>query len=264
MRLFYDLQLSFDAALCFNRCAQLTWSGSLESPSIWSDVILKMKEGISAAFISAVAQREEEVKRSESQRQMPGWNFCTFFVLKVCLAYSGPFLVDKVLSHKETLASSFEGMNLYEDAKIQYDELEASFFQVLKEKNLSFFGKIIEPNPKDDSLPLLSTTKKPYRDLILANAISVFDFRVYLIAQQCSLLGKLGALSDICVRVGIFLGSFAERLREVKVGQSSLTLFCLQSDCLGFPAETFPRVLDLLLSHKYCRFMRRLGAKFPT
>ncbi|KAK6968963.1 hypothetical protein R3P38DRAFT_2815083 [Favolaschia claudopus] len=65
--------------------------------------------------------REDEVKRSESQRQMPGWNFCTFFTLK------------------ESLAGSFQGVNLFEDTLVQYDELEASFYQVLKEKNLSWF-----------------------------------------------------------------------------------------------------------------------------
>jgi len=35
------------------------------------------------AFDASVHQRKEEVRRSESQRQMPGWNFCTFFILKV-------------------------------------------------------------------------------------------------------------------------------------------------------------------------------------
>jgi hypothetical protein len=38
----------------------------------------------------------------------------------------------KSLTIQESLAYSFEGMNLFEDAIIQYDELEASFFQVLK------------------------------------------------------------------------------------------------------------------------------------
>jgi len=33
---------------------------------------------------------------------------------------------------QEGLADSFEAMNLIEDALIQYDELEASFFQSLK------------------------------------------------------------------------------------------------------------------------------------
>jgi hypothetical protein len=43
----------------------------------------KIKEGILFSFDAAVGQREDEVRRSENQRQMPGWNFCTFFILKV-------------------------------------------------------------------------------------------------------------------------------------------------------------------------------------
>lgn len=119
------------------------------------------------------------------------------------------------------MASSFEGMNLLEDAQAQYDELENSFFQVLGEKNLSWFGTLISPEPEDDALPLLSITKKPYRDLILANTISVFDFRVYLLARQCSLLGKLGNVVDVARKVVAFLGAFGRRLRGVEVPASS-------------------------------------------
>lgn len=111
-------------------------------------------------------------------------------------------------------------MNLLEDAQIQYDELEASFFQVLKEKNLSWFGRLIDPAPNDDSLPLLSITKKPYRDMIIANTISVFDFRVYLLARQCSLLGNMGRLVEVGRKTGIFLGAFSQRLRDVEVSYS--------------------------------------------
>ena len=39
---------------------------------------------------------------------------------------------------QEGLADSFEAMNLIEDALIQYDELEASFFQSLKGELISF------------------------------------------------------------------------------------------------------------------------------
>jgi hypothetical protein len=63
---------------------QLVWSTTgNENPAVWADLITKIKDGILSAFDSAVTHREEEVKRSEGQRQMPGWNFCTFFILKV-------------------------------------------------------------------------------------------------------------------------------------------------------------------------------------
>ncbi|KZT11270.1 uncharacterized protein LAESUDRAFT_809238 [Laetiporus sulphureus 93-53] len=181
-----------------DRCVQLVWSAEYEHPAVWAELITKMKEGILLAFDSAFIQREEEVRRSEGQRAMPGWNFCTFFILK------------------ESLAMSLEGMNLFENALEQYNELEASFFKVLQEKNLSWFGALISPEPTDDSVALLSVNKKRYRDLILANSISVFDFRVYLLARQCALMSKLGKIAEICEKVVAFLSGFGRRLRELE------------------------------------------------
>ena len=114
------------------------------------------------------------------------------------------------------MASSLEGMNLHEDALRQYYELEYLFFQVLQEKNLSWFGALITPMPTDDSVPLLSITKKPYRDLILANTISVFDFRVYLLARECLLLSKIGDMEELCRKAASFLSIFSRTLREVE------------------------------------------------
>lgn len=65
------------------RCVQLVWSSDYENPAAWADLIGKVKDGVLSAFDNAISQREDEVRRSESQRQMPGWNFCTYFILKV-------------------------------------------------------------------------------------------------------------------------------------------------------------------------------------
>ena len=133
------------------------------------------------------------------------------------------------------MATSFEGMNLIDDAQIQYDELEASFFQVLKgdrissvrvvvrisrtssEKNLSWFGQLGGTAPNDDSAPLLSVNKKPYRDLILSNTITVFDFRSYLLARQCSLLARQGKIAEAATKAERFVTGFARTLRENQV-----------------------------------------------
>ncbi|KAI0831480.1 trafficking protein particle complex subunit 10 [Trametes gibbosa] len=181
-----------------DRCVQLVWSAERDNPAVWADLTARIKEGVLSAFDIALTQREEEVRRSEGQKQMPGWNFCTFFILK------------------ESLASSLEGMNMPEDALQQYHELETTFFQVLSEKNLSWFGPLITPSSSDDSAPLLSVAKKPYRDLILANTISVFDFRVYLLARQCALLSKIGDMEEICRKTVTFLTTIARTLRGVE------------------------------------------------
>jgi trafficking protein particle complex subunit 10 len=73
-----------NAYLVLTRCVQLTWTFGQDNSAAWGDVIAKVKDGLLYAFDAAIAHREDEVKRSESQRQMPGWNFCTFFTLKVC------------------------------------------------------------------------------------------------------------------------------------------------------------------------------------
>ena len=54
-----------------------------DDPAAWPEVINKIKESIVLAFDTAIVEREEEVKRGEAQRMMVGWNFCTWFLLKV-------------------------------------------------------------------------------------------------------------------------------------------------------------------------------------
>lgn len=58
-----------------------------DDPAAWPEVVNKIKESIVLAFDTAVVEREEEVKRGEAQRMMVGWNFCTWFLLKVRLGH---------------------------------------------------------------------------------------------------------------------------------------------------------------------------------
>ncbi|OCF36173.1 hypothetical protein I316_02045 [Kwoniella heveanensis BCC8398] len=185
-----------------DRCVQLNLPApGVHDPAAWPELINKLKESLVTAFDSAIIEREEEVKRGESQRLNVGWNFCTWFLLK------------------ESLAQSFESVNLPEDSLIIYEELEASFFQVLKEQNLSWFGieKLGANHAGDDSLPILDTSVKPYRDMMKNSTISIFDFRIYLFARQGVLLGKLGRITEVAKRGQWFVASLTRRLREAEV-----------------------------------------------
>jgi len=62
----------------------MNWITGNENPLAWAEFINKLKECIIHSFDSAIAARQEEVQRSDGQQNMPGWNFCTFFTLKVC------------------------------------------------------------------------------------------------------------------------------------------------------------------------------------
>ncbi|KAK9718790.1 hypothetical protein K7432_005264 [Basidiobolus ranarum] len=179
-----------------DRCSILRPHDHESKTELWQDFISKVKDGIITSFEYHVAQYEEHIRRMDSQRQMPGWNYCTFFLMK------------------ESLAQSYEMMNLFDQALKQYDELEASFFQVLKDKALTWFKNFGGLDPGDDSADILDINRKSYRDAILQNDISVFDFRIYLFARQCRLLFLIGEPTEVCDRALKFVSTFVRTIRD--------------------------------------------------
>lgn len=76
---------------------------------------------------------EEDVRKADSQRQLEGWQYLPFFLQKASkLTDVFSAMADLHAPSQEALADSFESMNLFDDALVQYDELEASFFQAMK------------------------------------------------------------------------------------------------------------------------------------
>lgn len=246
-----------------------------ETEISYQDLITKFKSQILSSFDLRVAQYEEDVRERDSQRMLPGWNFCTFFVLK------------------EGLARAFESVGLVEDSLILYDELAVGLQDFLREEeergkgalgiedwtgetsvwvyeaqdrlrktlkavqmkrevgdgerfspintevvesttsttvrdagvvgdrlpgitmrgdnmtsstahetesegNGAHDEEILEHSLHEHS-PTLSPYKKAYRDLILSNRISIFDFECYLFARQSNLLLRLGGATNAVV-----------------------------------------------------------------
>lgn len=180
----------------------------------WDDLVSKFKSLILTSFDQRVTQYEEDIKERDGQRTLPGWNFCTFFILK------------------EGLARGFENVGLVEDALVGYDELNVGLDLVLAEQKdtdnpeshggalLSYTDELRDvakralsevtgndeeeeavdlteqgkPAGNSDDIPI-SSVKKAYRDMILANKVSVFDFRCYIFSRQLSLLLRLANTS---------------------------------------------------------------------
>ncbi|MBE3109307.1 MAG: hypothetical protein IMZ46_02165, partial [Acidobacteria bacterium] len=172
----------------------------------WQDLIVKFKDLILTSFDIRVTRYEEDVKEKDAQRMLPGWNFCTFFILK------------------EGLARGFESVGLVEDALVGYDELSVGLDAIVAEQATASdaperHGGALLPYTSDlkdavhaalgslrtdaeddappghgldaDDIPIIAS-KKPYRDMILENNVSLFDFKCYVFARQISLLLRLG------------------------------------------------------------------------
>ncbi|KAH8149309.1 uncharacterized protein LAJ45_06849 [Morchella importuna] len=191
-----------------------------ESEMAWLDLIAKFKTQILASFDARVSQYEDDIREKDSQRRLPGWNFCTFFVLK------------------EGLARAFESVGLVEDALVLYDELgfgldaiardqeqkekaesspddvvggkfvgwtKESIWWIEKARNrwaARRGGKDDEEQEDVDEGNPLGTERKHYRELILSNEISLFDFKCYLFARQSTLLLRLGKGHNIGLDIG--------------------------------------------------------------
>lgn len=180
-------------------------AGSVTSPAApetqqeydgaWTDVITKFKTLILSSFDLRVSQYEEDIRKNDAQRSFPGWNFNTFFVLK------------------EGLARGFESAGLVDDALLGYDELSIGLDTVIRDQDkdgstLQMLShsedlyqqavKVLEQSQEGensiqfhDDKPI-DAQKKDYRGLILANNISIFEFRVYIFARQMSILLRMG------------------------------------------------------------------------
>ena len=184
-----------------------------DAETAWNDLITKFKSLILTSFEMRVTQYEEDIKERDGQRSLPGWNFCTFFILK------------------EGLARGFENVGLVDDALVGYDELSVGLDAVIEEQaqtgsperhggslrsyteelravvERALVGadddeeEAVDMQSKDTATdPVetisISSTKKAYRDMILENKVSIFDFRCYIFSRQIALLLRLGNASS--------------------------------------------------------------------
>lgn len=177
------------------RCMQLRGN----SQDDWADLSKRINECVANTLSSQISQYEQDYIRLEEQRMMPGWNYCQYFILK------------------EALVFTFELVGLYKDALNLYDELEASFFQTMSEQGIPWFRKFGGTGAEDDSRDVLDYASKNYRELMIQNLISIFDFRLYLFSRQIQLLIKLNLPNEVNERSIRFISTFSSTLKEYKV-----------------------------------------------
>jgi hypothetical protein len=119
----------------------------------------------------------------------------------------------------------------------------------------------------DDSAPLLSTTKKPYKQLIHTNSISFFDFRIYVLGRQCTILAKRHRFVELAKKAAWFVPTFGKTLKQHEVCQSVLCCHFILKNCIHIWTDiertwrVFRRIMDLLLRFKHCRPLRTMDSQ---
>ncbi|KAJ1826339.1 hypothetical protein LPJ56_002226, partial [Coemansia sp. RSA 2599] len=168
----------------------------------WNAALLAVRDATVAALEDRAATLGDEIRRMDANRMLPGWNYCKFFVLK------------------ERLIALHRLMGLRAEALAQYDELEAVFFQLLDSQRLAWFAAFGGGQPSDDFTDILDTRKKDYRAQMVANSITIFDFRMYLFGCQCQLLVADELYAELASRAQRFIPAFSAAMRAPGTGLS--------------------------------------------
>ena len=146
---------------------------------------------------------EENIRAQREKRNETQWNFCQYFLLQ------------------EQLAFVYENLCLYDEALIQYDELDALFTQFILNSSLGDSPEWLERFNKDLSdwspLSLDTETNLKLRVKLEQNCPSLMDMRNYLFSRQCHqlMLGKRPA--EVAARSVSFLHNTAQELEILEV-----------------------------------------------
>lgn len=121
---------------------------SSRSQESWNSLLLKLRTLLLMSFTKNLGRFEDDMRTLREKRTQPGWSFCEYFMVQVdgkrsrCAMtetesvsilfavpqFSVTYQCVCVIAQEE-LAFVFEMLQQFEDALVQYDELDALFTQ---------------------------------------------------------------------------------------------------------------------------------------
>ncbi|RKO98908.1 hypothetical protein CXG81DRAFT_15302, partial [Caulochytrium protostelioides] len=179
------------------RCLAVKLSGNdAKDADAWNELMDRLKDGMLAAFQSYIVQTDHDARRLEGQRAMPGWNFCQYFL------------------QRESVIYALELLGMHDDVFEEYEQLEQAFFQSMEQQGAPWFSKFGGSAPGDEAGDILDVRRKPYRQAILNNTVTIFDFRIYLFVRQIAALLETGKLARVCEHSLQYMALWGKTLRE--------------------------------------------------
>jgi hypothetical protein len=126
------------------------------------------------SYSKQLTRYEDYIRTQRENRNSPNWNFFDFFFLQ------------------EELAFAFEMLSLYDEALVQYDELDALFSQFVINSNVGqmpdWLLKLSEHYDTWHGLCLSPNVSKSLREQFKSGNTTLLELRNYLFSRQCELL----------------------------------------------------------------------------
>ncbi|XP_028992133.1 trafficking protein particle complex subunit 10 [Betta splendens] len=204
-----------------DRCVVLSdpLKDSTRSQESWNSLLLKLRTLLLMSFTKNLGRFEDDMRTLREKRTQPGWSFCEYFMVQ------------------EELAFVFEMLQQFEDALVQYDELDALFTQYVLNfgagDTANWLGSFCAPVRSWNGLLLRRPIDMEKRDGIQRGEASLLDLRSYLFSRQCTLLIFLLRPWEVTQRALELLHNCVQELRllEVSVLEGSLDCWVFLS-CL--------------------------------
>ncbi|XP_012516980.1 PREDICTED: trafficking protein particle complex subunit 10-like [Propithecus coquereli] len=197
-----------------DRCVVLSdpLKDSSRTQESWNAFLTKLRTLLLMSFTKNLGKFEDDMRTLREKRTEPGWSFCEYFMVQ------------------EELAFVFEMLQQFEDALVQYDELDALFSQYVVNFGagdganwLTFF---CQPVKSWNGLILRKPIDMEKRELIQRQEATLLDLRSYLFSRQCTLLLFLQRPWEVAQRALELLHNCVQELKLLEVSVPPGALDC--------------------------------------
>ncbi|XP_037380763.1 trafficking protein particle complex subunit 10 isoform X2 [Talpa occidentalis] len=197
-----------------DRCVVLSdpLKDSSRTQESWNAFLTKLRTLLLMSFTKNLGKFEDDMRTLREKRTEPGWSFCEYFMVQ------------------EELAFVFEMLQQFEDALVQYDELDALFSQYVVNfgagDGANWLAFFCQPVKSWDGLILRKPIDMEKRALIQRQEATLLDLRSYLFSRQCTLLLFLQRPWEVAQRALELLHSCVQELKLLEVSVPPGALDC--------------------------------------
>ncbi|XP_067849510.1 trafficking protein particle complex subunit 10 [Heptranchias perlo] len=197
-----------------DRCVVLAdpLKDSSRTQESWNAFFSKLRTLLLMSFTKNLGKFEDDMRTMREKRTEPGWSFCEYFMVQ------------------EELAFVFEMLQQFEDALVQYDELDALFTQYVLNygagDGANWLTSFCQPVRSWNGLVLRKPIDMEKREFIQKNKATLLDLRSYLFSRQCTLLVFLQRPWEVAQRALELLHNCVQELKLLEVSVPGGALDC--------------------------------------
>uniref|UniRef100_UPI00358F56F4 trafficking protein particle complex subunit 10 isoform X2 n=1 Tax=Myxine glutinosa TaxID=7769 RepID=UPI00358F56F4 len=176
---------------------------SARAQESWQAFLSRLRLLLLASFTRNLGHFEDDMRALRERRTNPNWSFAHYFMVQ------------------EELAFVFEMLKQYEDALVQYDELDALFTQYIVNHGAGdpteWVSSFCHPVCHWTGLALWRPIDMVRRELVQNGCASLLDLRSYLFSRQCTLLLFLQRPWEVAQRALELLHNSVQELHLLEI-----------------------------------------------